>query len=160
MRQAKLNVIQNNKAVTLIELMVVLAIIAIMLGMAAPSFFNYQRTLKLRSAARELASDIRFARQLAVSMNTTHQLCFDGGNTLYTIYRNNDCSGTMVKTVNIAQFYSGVTKSGGATLTFSPRGTVTPPNTVFTLTENDVTKFSKTKTVTVSGVGNVTIANP
>jgi len=155
--QANLNVIQDNKALTLIELMVVLAIIAIMLGLAAPTFFNYQYTVKLRTAARELASDIRLARQSAVSANTTHQLCFDGSNTQYTIYQNNACSGTVVKTVNIAQFYPGVTKSGGATLTFSSLGTVTPANTVFTLTENDITKFNKTKTITVSGAGNVTI---
>lgn len=158
MRQANLNVIRDQKAVTLVELLIVLSIIAIMAGIAAPTFFNYRATLKLRTATRALLSDIRYARQLAISKNATHQLCFDGTNTnLYTIYSNNACGGTVVKTVDIAQAYSGVTKSGGATLVFSSLGTVAPPNTAFTLTEPDVTVFNKTKTITVSGAGNVTI---
>jgi len=158
MRHIKLNVIKNNKAVALIELMVVLTIIAVMLGIAAPTFFNYQHTLKLRTAARELASDIRYARQLAISVNTEYQLCFDGTNTnKYTIYKNSACSGTSVKVVDIAQSFSGVTKSGGANLVFLPLGTVSPANTQFVLSRTDITKFNTTKTITVSGAGNVTI---
>jgi prepilin-type N-terminal cleavage/methylation domain-containing protein len=158
MHQVNLNIIKDDRAMTLIELMVVLSIIAIMLGVSAPTFFNYQHTLKLRTAARELASDIRYARQVAVSKNTTQQLCFDGTNTnMYTIYSNNACSGTVVKTVNIAQAFTGVTKSGGATLVFSSLGTVSPANTAFTLTRSDIANFSATKTITVSGAGNVTI---
>jgi len=158
MYKVNFKVIKEETAVALIELMVVLTIIAVMLGIAAPTFFNYQSTLKLRTAARELASDIRYARQLAISQNTTHQLCFDGTNTnLYTIYRNNACSGTVVRTVDIAQTYSGVTKSGGATLVFLSFGTVSPPNTAFTLTKSDIAKFNTAKIITVSGAGNVTI---
>jgi prepilin-type N-terminal cleavage/methylation domain-containing protein len=155
MHQVNLNVIEDQKAVTLVELMVVISIIAIMGAIASPTFFNYRSTLKLRTAARELASDTRYARQLAVSQNNSYSLCFDTTKTSqYSIFNTNDCTGTPVKTIDIAQTYSGVAKSGGATLVFSPLGTVTPPNTVFTLNEADI---SQTKTVTVSGAGNVSI---
>jgi prepilin-type N-terminal cleavage/methylation domain-containing protein len=166
MHQINLNVIKDNKAMTMIESMIVLSIIAIMLGIGAPSFFNYQHTLKLRTAARELTSDIRYTRQLAVSTNTTHRLCFDGTNTnLYTIYRNNACSGTVVRSVDIAKIYSGVTKTQGTTqLVFSTLGCISATGTAcvpgdvdFELTESDVTQFSKTKTITVGGNGNVAI---
>jgi len=154
MDREMLNRIKNKKGVSLIELLIVISIIAVMGGIAAPSFFSYQRTLRLRSASRQLASDIRFARQLAISKNTSHRLCFNGTTSQYDIYQNNACNGTKVKTVDLAQAYTGVTRTGGAALTFNPVGAVTPADTEFTLTQTDI---SIPKKVTVTGAGNVKI---
>ncbi len=173
MRQVNLNVIKDNKAVTLIELMMVLSIIAIMLGIAAPTFFNYQHTLKLRSTSRELASDIRYTRQLAISKNTVYSLCFDSTNTSqYSIFNTNDCSGSAIKTVNIPQLYPGVVKTAGPTkLIFLTLGcvvtsgtTCAPTNVEFDLNDctqleitKGITRVNSTEKITVSGAGNVTI---
>jgi len=74
MYKVNFKVIKEETAVALIELMVVLTIIAVMLGIAAPDFFNYQHTLKLRTAAREAGFGHPYPVN-AVSQNTTHQLC-------------------------------------------------------------------------------------
>jgi type IV fimbrial biogenesis protein FimT len=52
---------------TLIELMVVVAIAAIILALAAPSFSEYIITQRLRSIHGQLATDLQFARSEAVT---------------------------------------------------------------------------------------------
>jgi prepilin-type N-terminal cleavage/methylation domain-containing protein len=52
---------------TLIELMVVVAIAAIILGLAAPSFSEYIITQRLRSVHGEVATQLQFARSEAVA---------------------------------------------------------------------------------------------
>jgi type IV fimbrial biogenesis protein FimT len=55
------------QAFSLIELMVVVAIAAIIIGLAAPSFSDYIVTQRLRSVHAQLATDLQFARSEAVS---------------------------------------------------------------------------------------------
>lgn len=55
------------RAVSLIELMVVVAIAAIIIGLAAPSFSDYIVTQRVRSVHAQLATDMQFARSEAVS---------------------------------------------------------------------------------------------
>lgn len=55
------------QAFSLIELMVVVAIAAIIIGLAAPSFTDYIVTQRLRSVHAQLATDLQFARSEAVS---------------------------------------------------------------------------------------------
>ena len=58
------------RGVTLIELMVTLAILAFLLLMAGPSFSEWMRNSKLRSAAESILSGIQLAKSEAVSRNT------------------------------------------------------------------------------------------
>ncbi len=55
------------QALSLVELMVVVAITVIILGLAAPSFKDYIVTQRLRSIHAQLATDLQFARSEAVS---------------------------------------------------------------------------------------------
>ena len=56
---------------TLIELIVVMAIIAIVTGISAPFFNSYYQAMKLRAAADELATILNGARYQAIKQNTT-----------------------------------------------------------------------------------------
>ncbi len=54
---------------TLVELIVALAIVAVVAAIAAPSLRTFMLQQRLRSAASELLTDIQFARSTALSMS-------------------------------------------------------------------------------------------
>ncbi|OQW50030.1 MAG: hypothetical protein A4C66_14205 [Nitrospira sp. HN-bin3] len=56
---------QEGKTVT--ELLVVVGIIAIVAGMALPNFMNLNSRTQVRCAAEEIASELRLAKQLALT---------------------------------------------------------------------------------------------
>jgi len=82
------------------DLLVVLGIIALLSTITIPYLKKYQPNLKLHAAARNLASDIRYAQQLAVTQQKVHVVYFDATNKKYLIQRL-DTATTTVKTVNL-----------------------------------------------------------
>ena len=75
----------NQKGVTLVELIVVMVIIAIGAVLAIPNISGWLPNYRLRSAARDVASTLRFAQIKAVSSNTTYQVVFDTLNDSYIV---------------------------------------------------------------------------
>jgi Tfp pilus assembly protein FimT len=67
--------------------MVTVAVIGITAGIAIPSFTAYLPHLRLNGAARDLISDLRYARSLAVGQNKKYKLVFNAANESYTIRR-------------------------------------------------------------------------
>lgn len=72
---------------TLLELLVVLAIVALMTAIAAPRFAAALPGAELDSGARKLAAGLREARSLAVSTNRAVPFTLRGDANLYTIGR-------------------------------------------------------------------------
>ena len=60
---------------SMVELMVVLAISAILLGLAAPSFTTLVKKSNVTSAVNTFLADARFARSEAVRLGTTVTMC-------------------------------------------------------------------------------------
>jgi len=60
------------------ELLVVVAILAILVTLSIPSLWTYVRTATLRSGAEELAALLSGARQLAIRTNSTVCVTNDG----------------------------------------------------------------------------------
>ncbi|MGH2452280.1 MAG: GspH/FimT family pseudopilin [bacterium] len=58
-------------AFTLVEVLVVLAIGALLLGLGLPSYLDYGSNQRVRTAARTLASDLQAARQEALKRRAT-----------------------------------------------------------------------------------------
>ena len=61
---------------TLIELMVVLAIAAILVTLAAPSFVRLIQSSQVTGAVNTFLADVRFARSEAVRLGSTVTMCF------------------------------------------------------------------------------------
>ena len=62
---------------TLIELTVTLAIIGVVSALAIPSFASLNARMQIRSTAEEIASELRLARQLAMTHRDRVRLSFD-----------------------------------------------------------------------------------
>ncbi len=70
---------------TLIELMVVIAIIGILAGAAIPAFSRWLPARKLKSAASDLYSDLQYAKMGAIKDRTEWAVVFNKGNDTYQL---------------------------------------------------------------------------
>lgn len=100
---------------SLVEMMITIAIIAIVAGIAVPNFIKYRDNANLRAAVRDLIAHIQEARSEAVSRNRAYRITFDTGNHSYIVEQCNTvgdqaCSGgyTTVITRNLSSYGSNI----------------------------------------------------
>jgi len=146
----------NNFGFTLLELLISLAVTGILIGMAAFQFSNQTVCVQLSHASRSLVSDLRWARQMAVSQGEEIRLILDPVLDRYWIERAS-LPGIAVGSVRDlkdgSQGYGGtdlVSSSNGNTIRFFPKGTT---NTWTTITlQNDI---GKQRLITLLATGRV-----
>lgn len=78
----------KSRGFTLIELMVVIAVLAIMLTLAAPSFADFFQRYRLRGAADKVVTMLASARAEAVMRNRDVSIDFKGGSTVWCVGAN------------------------------------------------------------------------
>lgn len=78
----------GNKGLTAFELIVAVALLAILTGVAMPSFLGAMQRYRLDGAARTIVSQIRYARSLAVSNDATYGFHWGGDPNLPPGYSN------------------------------------------------------------------------
>ncbi len=128
---------------TVLELMVAIGIATIVMAVAIPSFLSWLPTLRLSSAARQVATDLQVARMKAISQNAAYTVTFTQATGTYTY-------GTDSR--DVGQLYPGITISSAPTNpVFTPRGTASTTGTV------TLSNGTATKQIVVSTVGRVTI---
>ncbi len=102
---------------TLIELMVGLAVAAILVSIAVPSFTNVFTRMRVEGVANELATDLQYARSESIRLRTSVALTPDNDGLGYQLLD----GATPLKAV---RFATGVSISTGTSVTMSPlRGT-------------------------------------
>jgi type IV fimbrial biogenesis protein FimT len=142
---------------TLIEMMIVIAILGIFAGIAIPNYLSYLPKHRLNGAARQVMGDLMAARMQAVSLNHRVKVFFYS-NHQYKICDDADNNGTVadgegdVQLRDIQNEYSDVTfdSSNPPDPVFSSRGTATNP----TIT---LQNSSGSKDITISIAGRVKI---
>lgn len=82
---------RRQRGYTLIEALVAVAIIGMISLIAVPNFMNYYRAGRIKTSLRQFTSDVRAARQIAVSEQGCAMISYKFGTTtadsqLYTIY--------------------------------------------------------------------------
>jgi len=124
------------KGYTLVELCIVLALLAIMSTLAIPAWKNYSSNINLKTAAREVMSDLLNARQRAIEENiNTYRLTFNVAGNNYTLSRTD--TGITYWTKPLTSYGNGISIqsvnfNNGSTVSFQRRGTVTMGNLVLT----------------------------
>ena len=144
---------------TLIEMMIVIAVFAIVASIAIPNFMSLLPGIRLNGAARQVMGDLMAARMKAVKLNQRTKVFFDTNGYQYKICNDADSNATVddgegdVVDRSIQANYQDVSFDLGRTAdpVFSPRGTAT--NRTITL-EN--TSGSE-KSITISIAGRVKI---
>lgn len=97
--------LKNRKGFTLLEVIAVIAVLAILASIAVPGFSAWLPNARLKSAARDLYSNMQLTKIEAVKSNTDYTLEFDSGAGTYKMV---DGSGTVRKTVTLSDYGSGV----------------------------------------------------
>jgi Tfp pilus assembly protein FimT len=128
---------------TLTELIVGMAVLAVLLAIASPLIGQVTSVYKLRAAARELATDLQFARLLAVKENKDFQVVC--GSKSYQVVRASD--GFVSKARDFSVDYPEVSLNAPV-ITFNSRGNSSSQTVT-------VSNSATTKNITVGSTGRV-----
>jgi len=128
---------RKNSGFTLVELMVTIAIIAIVAAIAIPGYMSWLPNYRLKSAVLDLEGNIQRTRLQAIKYNQTWAVLFDQPNNIYYVCSNPGVNGlwdgpvamggdgdTVERTVNLADYNAGVNipAVSSTAFTFSNRG--------------------------------------
>lgn len=133
---------------SLVELIIVVAIILIVSAIAAPYYVDYMAGQRLNGAARMVMSDLMAARQKAVSINQKVKVSF-GSNHAYGIWNDADNNGTVADNegdnlaMDIYPDYYDVTFGASANPVFQPRGTSSAATVTLTSARTGRSKYVK-----------------
>ena len=170
-----------SRGFTTLEILVTLAVIALLAGIAAPSMIDFVRNNKLVTAARQLDADMMLARREAIKRNTRVIVCVKGstagkcGTASASAWKNgwlvcydadsdNDCDDTSTANPNPirqhAALESVLTLTGPASiLRFNANGTQGAAGAgSLTFTTQGTWTGSKSYVETVTATGNISFA--
>lgn len=127
--------LRNQKGFSLVELLMVVAIVAIAAGVAIPYLTRYTQNNNLRNAARAISGDFFEYKSKATAESRMYSITFNVAGGTYTIAQCNATGSAcaaytdLLPTKNLTSFGSGITFDAGSTTTtvytFQTRGTVT-----------------------------------
>jgi prepilin-type N-terminal cleavage/methylation domain-containing protein len=152
--------LKSREGFTLIETMMVIAIVGVIMAIGAPNFSKWQEKHQINGQAQKVYFDLMLARTTAVKNNNLVSVAFNTTSHTYTIHDDTDGDGTQdtgeaVKTgilendVNFA-FNSGINDAdgnavsaavsfgGSTTVTFDSRGQSSASGSVFLLHTSDI----------------------
>jgi prepilin-type N-terminal cleavage/methylation domain-containing protein len=106
----------NDKGFSMIELVVVLAVMGIVAAIAAPNWNSLLPNYALNNSTRQVQSELHNIKMRAAAENIGFQFAYTQGANAYTIQRDS-------KTLVTKPLAEGTTITKEGTISFSPRGT-------------------------------------
>jgi type IV fimbrial biogenesis protein FimT len=117
---------KREQGFTLIELMITIIILSVLLGLAIPGFSRWLPNYRLRGAARDIYSNLQYAKMTAVKDRAGCGVLFDVASSRYQVISSGpnrtfeSTSGSVggddvvLKTVNFSEYGSGVAYGHGS----------------------------------------------
>lgn len=135
---------------TLVELMIVLAVVGIIAGVATTNVLTQLPGYRVQRAAAQLAWNLRALRMRAISQHHAIAVTFTNDH-VYTVWTDSNDDGASdageVQTIDINATYSGVTMAATNNPVLNATGTVSNP-AVITLTGAGI---ARTISMTIAG---------
>ncbi|MCL1068262.1 GspH/FimT family pseudopilin [Shewanella olleyana] len=156
------------KGFTLVELMVTLAVAAILIGIAVPSLTYLYESSRSRSAASSIESAFVFARNQAVSFGRRVTVCPGDGTGCtsdwidgFTIFIDDDQNGVKDNNTDVLRYVDAfkdsdyIKASSSSNVTFNPDGLVSGSNAQTITYCPGATDSSHSRQVSLSASGRV-----
>lgn len=160
----------SSSGMTLIELMIVVAIMGIIAALAVPKFKDLITKNRVKTIAESLYTDLQYARSLAITSNKTVYVSFtrtSATDWCYGVQSTTVCNcATEVCGIregsssdyNNIEMENDVSSLVGSNIGYSPlRGTASPNGYISFVNTSDSTQKLR---VTVSLLGSINICNP
>ena len=142
----------SEKGFTLVELLVSVGILSLIAFISVPVYQSLIFNLDLSAATRLIASDLRYAQQLAVTTQDNYQVIFTTSSQSYRI--KDAVTGTTTKTalINAPVYIVAINNLPNNTVTFIATGAATSTGTIVLSNPNN-----RTSTIEIKPSGYVKI---
>ena len=154
---------------TLVELLVVIALLAILTGIAVPSFVQWNDSLKYREAGRNLSAFIRSARSEAIAKNRQYRVNINIAAKTYQRQRGDSALGSTIWTnatqgaitatrVSLAGNNTLIVCNPNGTMEFNPLGGAIARITIFDNQTNAVADVNSQRyRIDLRNTGRITV---
>lgn len=149
------------RGVTLIELVITVAVLAIGLSLAAPSFTQQIANYRVRSATESVVNGLNYARAEAIRRNSPVSFALAGGGPGWTVTQVSSSATLQARASGEWPGVAAASSNSGVSVTFRPTGFVDTAGTWLTqLSLSSAVANTDSRRIDVFGGGLIRVCDP